>query len=523
MAIPVVEMRHVTKCFAKVIANKDVSLTVGEGEVLALLGENGAGKSTIMKILYGLYGLDEGEIFIRGQQVQIKNPADAMARGIAMIQQHFSLVPTHTAAENIILGSVHGYISLKDHNKKLEKIAKEYGFDVPMDRPVGELAVGQQQKVEILKALYINAGVLIMDEPTAVLTPQETDRLFDVMRNMKADGKAMVIITHKLNEVMEVSDRVAVLRKGQYIGDVATSDTNPQKLTDMMVGHAVTLNIDRPLVENRHLRLEVKDLTVLTPDGVKALDGVSFEAFGGEILGVAGISGSGQKELLESIAGLRSAQPGSHVIYHPPSPDESIAGTHAPVDRKGEELLGKTVRQIHNIGVSMAFVPEDRLGMGLVGSMGMADNMMLKTYRSGKGPLLNRKPPRELAEKVKAELDVLTPSINTPVRRLSGGNVQKVLVGREIAQEPSVLMTAYAVRGLDINTSYTIYNLLTAEKLKGVAVIYVGEDLDVLLELCDRILVLCGGQVSGIVDARTTTKEEVGMLMTRFRKEAAEA
>ena len=343
------------------------------------------------------------------------------------------------------------------------------------------------------------------------------------MRNMKADGKAMVIITHKLNEVMEVSDRVAVLRKGQYIGDVATSDTNPQKLTDMMVGHAVTLNIDRPLVENRHLRLEVKDLTVLTPDGVKALDGVSFEAFGGEILGVAGISGSGQKELLESIAGLRPAQPGSHVIYHPPSPDEPIAGTHAPVDRKGEELLGKTVRQIHNIGVSMAFVPEDRLGMGLVGSMSMADNMMLKTYRSGKGPLLNRKPPRELAEKVKAELDVLTPSINTPVRRLSGGNVQKVLVGREIAQEPSVLMTAYAVRGLDINTSYTIYNLLTAEKLKGVAVIYVGEDLDVLLELCDRILVLCGGQVSGVVDARTTTKEEVGMLMTRFRKEAAEA
>jgi len=285
----------------------------------------------------------------------------------------------------------------------------------------------------------------------------------------------------------------------------------------------VTLNIDRPLVENRHRRLEVKDLTVLTPDGIQALDHVSFDAYGSEILGISGISGSGQKELLEAIAGLRTAQPWAHVIYHPPAPDEPIAGAHVPVDRDGEELLGKNPRQIHDIGVSMAFVPEDRLGMGLVGSMGMADNMMLKTYRSGRGPLLDRKPPRQLAEQVKQELDVLTPSINTPVRRLSGGNVQKVLVGREIAQNPSVLMTAYAVRGLDINTSYTIYNLLTEQKLKGVAVIYVGEDLDVLLELCDRILVLCGGQVSGIVDGRTTTKEEVGLLMTRFVKEAKEA
>ena len=394
---------------------------------------------------------------------------------------------------------------------KYPHIAKDYFYNK------------KHQTVEIIKVLYRGADILILDEPTAVLTPQETDRLFDVMRNMKADGKALVIITHKLHEVMDVSDRVAVLRKGRYIGDVATCDTSPQKLTDMMVGHAVTLNIDRPLVEDRNLRLEVKDLTVLTPDSIKALDHVSFDAYGGEILGIAGISGSGQKELLEAIAGLRVTQPGSHVIYHPPAPDEPIAGQHVPVDKGGEELLGKNPRQIHDIGVSMAFVPEDRLGMGLVGSMGMADNMMLKTYRSGRGPLLDRKPPRQLAERVKEELDVLTPSINTPVRRLSGGNVQKVLVGREIAQNPSVLMTAYAVRGLDINTSYTIYNLLTAQKLKGVAVIYVGEDLDVLLELCDRILVLCGGQVSGIVDGRTTTKEEVGLLMTRFVKEAKEA
>ncbi len=263
--------------------------------------------------------------------------------GIGMIHQHFKLVDVFTAAENIVLGlDGQQRLDLKAASAKIKEICEKYGFVIDPSKKVYNMSVSEKQTVEIVKVLYRGADILILDEPTAVLTPQETDRLFDVMRNMKADGKAMVIITHKLHEVMEVSDRVAVLRKGQYIGDVATSDTNPQKLTDMMVGHAVTLNIDRPLVENRHLRLEVKDLTVLTPDGVKALDGVSFEAFGGEILGVAGISGSGQKELLESIAGLRSAQPGSHVIYHPPSPDESIAGTHAPVDRKGEELLGKT-------------------------------------------------------------------------------------------------------------------------------------------------------------------------------------
>ena len=502
MAVPVVEMRHVTKCFAKVIANKDVSLTVGEGEVLALLGENGAGKSTIMKILYGLYGLDEGEILIRGQQVQIKNPADAMARGVAMIQQHFSLVPTHTAAENIILGNVHGYISLKDHNKRLEKIAKEYGFDVPMDRPVGELAVGQQQKVEILKALYINAGVLIMDEPTAVLTPQETDKLFAVMRNMKADGKSLIIITHKLHEVLDVSDRVAVLRKGEYIGDVKTSDANQQSLTDMMVGRSVSLNIDRPRCETVTPRLEVKGLTVYDELGVKRLDNVTFTANGGEILGIAGVAGSGQRELLEAISGLYPIREGS-VLFHDPD------------GGKDKELVGMDPMNIRKCGISMAFVPEDRLGMGLVGSMGMTGNMMLRSWRKGKGAFVNRKDPEALANRIWQELEVVTPSTAFPVRRMSGGNVQKVLVGREIAQNPAVLMTAYAVRGLDINTSYTIYNLLTEEKMKGVAVIYVGEDLDVLLELCDRILVLCGGQVSGIVDGRTTDKREVGTLMTR--------
>ena len=517
-----IKMENITKRFGSVVANNAINMELREGEILSLLGENGSGKTTLMNMLSGIYFPDEGQIYIHDKPVTIASPKDAFDLGIGMIHQHFKLVDLFTATENIILG-LEGKLDLNNARKKVQDICDRYGFDIDPDMKIYDMSVSQKQTVEIVKVLYRGADILILDEPTAVLTPQETDRLFDIMRNMKADGKALVIITHKLHEVMDVSDRVAVLRKGRYIGDVATCDTSPQKLTDMMVGHAVTLNIDRPLVEDRNLRLEVKDLTVLTPDGIKALDHVSFDAYGGEILGIAGISGSGQKELLEAIAGLRVTQPGSHVIYHPPAPDEPIAGQHVPVDKGGEELLGKNPRQIHDIGVSMAFVPEDRLGMGLVGSMGMADNMMLKTYRSGRGPLLDRKPPRQLAERVKEELDVLTPSINTPVRRLSGGNVQKVLVGREIAQNPSVLMTTYAVRGLDINTSYTIYNLLTAQKLKGVAVIYVGEDLDVLLELCDRILVLCGGQVSGIVDGRTTTKEEVGLLMTRFVKEAKEA
>ena len=521
---PAIELRHITKRFGKVVANDDITLEIRRGEILSLLGENGSGKTTLMNMLSGIYFPDEGEILVDGAPVTITSPRDAFACGIGMIHQHFKLVDVFTAAENIVLGlEEERKLDLKAASAKIREICGKYGFSIDPAKKIYDMSVSEKQTVEIIKVLYRGADILILDEPTAVLTPQETDRLFDIMRNMKADGKAMVIITHKLHEVMDVSDRVAVLRKGRYIGDVATSETSPQALTDMMVGHAVTLNIDRPLVENRHLRLEVKDLTVLTPDGVKALDRVSFDAYGGEILGIAGISGSGQKELLEAIAGLQPTQSGSHVIYHPPAPDEPIAGQHVPVDRSGEELLGKTPRQIHNIGVSMAFVPEDRLGMGLVGSMGMADNMMLKSYRSGRGPFVHRKPPRQLAEQVKAELDVLTPSINTPVRRLSGGNVQKVLVGREIAQSPSVLMTAYAVRGLDINTSYTIYNLLTDQKMKGVAVIYVGEDLDVLLELCDRILVLCGGQVSGIVDGRSATKEQVGLLMTRFVKEGAQA
>ncbi len=506
-----VQMKHITKRFGKIAANQNVSLSINRGEILSLLGENGSGKTTLMNMLSGIYFPDEGEILVDGKPVTIASPKDAFDCGIGMIHQHFKLVDVFTAVENIVLGLDHeGKLDLKAAAAKVTAISEKYGFHIDPFKKVYDMSVSEKQTVEIVKVLYRGAKILILDEPTAVLTPQETDRLFAVMRNMKADGKSMIIITHKLHEVMDVSDRVAVLRKGEYIGDVATKDTSPQALTDMMVGHAVTLNIDRPEPKNPTPRLEVSGLTVYDAMGVKRLDNVSFTAMGGEILGIAGIAGSGQKELLESIAGLQLLRPGASIHYTAMDSNKSV------------ELVGKTPLQIKQAGVSLAFVPEDRLGMGLVGSLGMTGNMLLRSYRKGHGAFTDRKSPKKLAEEVLTELDVVTPSINFPVRRLSGGNVQKVLVGREIAQDPSVLMTAYAVRGLDINTSYTIYNLLTEQKMKGVAVVYVGEDLDVLLELCDRILVLCGGQVSGIVDARTTTKEEVGLLMTRFKKEAAE-
>ena len=497
-----IRMENITKRFgSKVIANKNVNLDLYEGEILSLLGENGSGKTTLMNMLSGIYFPDEGQIYVHDQPVTIASPKDAFDLGIGMIHQHFKLVDIFTATENIILG-LEGKLDLNSARQKVKDICQKYGFDIDPDMKIYDMSVSQKQTVEIVKVLFRGADILILDEPTAVLTPQETDKLFAVMRNMKNDGKSLIIITHKLHEVLDVSDRVAVLRKGEYIGDVMTKDANQQSLTDMMVGHSVTLNINRPDPVNVTPRLEVKDLTVYDELGVKRLDNVTFTVNAGEVLGIAGIAGSGQRELLESIAGLYPIKSGS-VLFHNPETGEE------------KDLVGLDPMDIRKSGIAMSFVPEDRLGMGLVGSMGMTGNMMLRSWRKGKGVFLNRKDPEALAQRIWQELEVVTPSTSFPVRRMSGGNVQKVLVGREIAQQPSVLMTAYAVRGLDINTSYTIYNLLTEQKMKGVAVVYVGEDLDVLLELCDRIVVLCGGQVSGVVDARKTDKREVGALMTR--------
>ena len=504
-----IELRHITKRFgSKVIANDDISMQVRRGEILSILGENGSGKTTLMNMISGIYFPDEGQILVDGQEVTIRSPRDAYAMGIGMIHQHFKLIDVMTAAENIILGLPGSErLNMRQVAQKITELTQKYGFALDPAQKIYEMSVSQKQTVEIVKVLYRGADILILDEPTAVLTPQETERLFTVIRNMKADGKAVIIITHKLHEVLAISDRVAILRKGEYVGDIATRDADEATLTAMMVGEKVELNIERPEPVNPVKRLDIQHLTVRSADGITVLDDASFDVYGGEILGIAGISGNGQKELLEAIAGLQPTQRGASVEYY--APDAS-----APV-----QLIGKSPKAIREAGIHLSFVPEDRLGMGLVGSMGMTDNMMLKSYGKGHSPIVDRKAPHDLAETIKKELNVVTPDLNTPVSRLSGGNVQKVLVGRELAADPIVLMTAYAVRGLDINTSYTIYHLLNEQKKKGVAVIYVGEDLDVLLELCDRIVVLCGGKVNGILDGRKTTKEEVGNRMTNLVKE----
>ncbi len=499
---PVLEMKGVTKRFGSVVANSNVNLTVNKGEILALLGENGSGKTTLMNMLSGIYYPDEGQIFINGEPVVIKSPHDAFVNKIGMVHQHFKLVDVFTATENIVLGLREKRYNPKRNRERVSEIALKYGFKIEPNKKIYDMSVSEKQTVEIVKMLYRGAELLILDEPTAVLTPQEIDRLFDVLRSMKEDGKSIIIITHKLNEVMAISDRVAVLRKGEYIGSVNTSETNEDALTEMMVGKKITLNINRTEPVEPKDRLIVNHLSVKSNMGFRAVDDVSFTARSGEILGIAGIAGSGQRELLEAIAGLLKIESGD-ISYIDPSNGEEV------------NLRDKTPMQIRELGVRLSFVPEDRLGMGLVGNMDITDNVMLRSYRKGKFGFLDRKKPEALATEIVEDLEVVTPSLHTMIRKLSGGNVQKVLVGREISQAPKVLMAAYPVRGLDINSSYVIYNLLNKQKEDGAAVIFVGEDLDVLIELCDRILVLSSGKVTGIVDGRGADKKEIGYLMTK--------
>lgn len=606
-----ISLKNITKTFGDVIANNKVNLDIYRGEILSVLGENGCGKTTLMNMIAGIYFPDDGQIYVNGKEVVIRSPKDAFSHKIGMVHQHFKLVDVFTAADNILLGEKMPTFSIKEEAKKaeinlesvmitaegdskkkytkafakyygklvalpfiklgkaikfnhlarkradsLQKIADKYGFEIDLKKKIYDMSVSEKQTVEIIKVLYKGADILILDEPTAVLTPQEIKKLFNVLRKMREDGKSIIIITHKLNEVMEISDRVAVLRKGEHIATVRTEETDEKQLTEMMVGKKVELNIDRKVPVDPKPRLIINNMTILNKDGRKAVDDVSFVVNGGEILGIAGISGNGQKELLEGIAGLQRVESGE-VIFHNPKKNKPVTFYHkdlkkikkmaeegffhypdgTKVDLKGKKkkeivklvndeqilfyedeiinLRHKTPREIQELGIKLSFVPEDRLNMGLVGNMSIVDNMMLRSYRKGKSIFVNRKRPKNLADHIINELEVVTPSDQTPVRRLSGGNVQKVLVGREISSSPKVLMAAYPVRGLDINSSYLIYNLLNQQKEKNVAVVYVGEDLDVLLDLCDRLLVLSGGQVSGILDARNATKEEVGFLMTK--------
>ena len=491
-----IEMRGITKTFGSVVANKDVELNVRPGEILALLGENGSGKTTLMNMLSGIYAPDSGEIRVNGQPVTIASPQDAKRLGIGMVHQHFKLVDVFSAADNIWMGKEKaGFLLKKDRYDEIEAMAKKFGFDLDPRKKVHNMAVSEKQTLEIIKVLYYGAKVIILDEPTAVLTVQEIQKLFGVLRRMKEDGHSVIIITHKLNEVLEISDRVAILRKGEYVGTVNTSETNEQQLTEYMVGRKIDLNIERPVVEKTRPLLEIRDLTIKNDEGAVAIDHVNFYIRGGEILGVAGIAGCGQKELCEAIAGLRPIEQGQMI-------------------HKGDNIVGLSPKAILDKGISMSFIPEDRLGMGLAPSLSITDNMLLKNYQDAKGPFVDRKQGRADAEHVIRELGVVTPSTETPVRRLSGGNVQKVLLGREIKAGPNVIITAYPVRGLDINSSYAIYNILNQQKKDGVGVLFVGEDLDVMMALCDKIMVLCHGKVMGVVHAHKTTKEELGLMMT---------
>ena len=594
-----IRFENVTKAFGKkVIANHNVSFSLEQGKIFSILGENGSGKTTLMNVLVGIYKQDAGKVYINGEEVQINSPKDAYKYKIGMIHQHFKLVDAFTATENILLGLTkedykHFYndqkkeserliaevektnpenkeelirqyekeaklakrFNIKSSARRVKVICEKYGFNVDPYQKVYEMSVSQKQTLEIVKALYRGVDILILDEPTAVLTPQEIKQLFKVLKNMRKLGKTIIIITHKLNEVMEISDEVVVLRKGEYVGTVETSKTNEKELTNMMVGRKIDLQIHRSKVENVQDRLFLNNISVVNMDGTVALDNVSFTLRGGEILGVAGISGSGQKELLEVIAGLRSYKTGD-IIFHNPKKEKPVTFFHHDIkkiktmshqgffhDKNGEmldlldktnaeitkmvnneevifyedeiiDLKNKTPLEIRDLGIKLSFVPEDRLGMGLVGSMDITDNMMLRSYRKGKGYLFSREKPAALAKEIVKELEVVTPSINTQVRKLSGGNIQKILVGREISSSPKVFMAAYPVRGLDINSSYLIYDLLNQQKEKGVAVLFVGEDLDVLMALCDRLLVISQGRVAGIVDPRKVSKEQIGLLMT---------
>lgn len=491
-----VKFENITKTFGSVVANKNVSFEVYEGEVLSLLGENGSGKTTLMNMLSGIYFPDAGKTYVYGKEVIIQSPKDAFDNKIGMVHQHFKLVEVFTALQNIaLILEKRQKFDLKKIRLEVQEICAKYGFEIDLDKKVYNMSVSEKQTLEIVKVLYRGADILVLDEPTAVLTPQETKKLFTVIANMRNDGKSIIIITHKLNEVMEISDRVAILRKGEYITTVSTKETNEKQLTEYMVGKKVELKIQRIKTDFELPLLEIRDLVVESDDGAMAIDHASFYIRGGEILGVAGITGCGQKELCEAIAGIRNVKSG--VIAH-----------------EGESIVGLPSKEIINRGISMSFIPEDRLGMGLVPSMSVTDNMMLKTYSEGKTPFVDRAKAREKAKELIEKLSIVTPSTETPVRLLSGGNVQKVLVGREIESSPNVIVTAYPVRGLDINSSYQIYDILNEQKQKGTGILFIGEDLDVMLALCDKIMVLCHGKNMGVVHAEKTTKEELGLMMT---------
>lgn len=493
---PFVQLVDISKRFGTIQANKDVCIDVNHGEILALLGENGSGKSTLVNMLSGLYTPDSGSIYINGKKKVFTSPEDAIKNNIGMVHQHFKLVSVMTALENIALGEKNSFLfSRKKVEKKIKEIEDKFSLHINLNKKVYELSVGEKQTLEILKVLYRGAKILILDEPTAVLAPQEIKKLFDVLRNMKEAGCSIVIITHKLNEVLEISDRVSILRKGKSVGTVNTKDTNQYELTELMVGETVDLRIKREKSTTpAEPMLKLRNVSKVDNQGIKVLDNISFDLYGGEILGVAGIAGSGQKELCDAIAGLLKIDSGSICFI-----DEEIS-TLSPME-------------ISKKGISMSFIPEDRLGVGLVAGMNIIDNVLLKMYKDFPGYFVNRNIGKKKAEEIVKKYGVVTPSVYHIVKKLSGGNIQKILLGREIESKPRLLITAYPVRGLDIGASYSVYEMLNEQKRRGVAVLFIGEDLDVLRELCDRLMVLHNGKIVEIVDPIVTSKEDIGLMM----------
>lgn len=503
MDTPFFELRNVSKYFARVVANKDISFSIQRGEVLALLGENGAGKSTVMKILYGLYKADEGQIFMDGKEQKIGSPKDAMALGISMIQQHFSLVNAHTVTENIILGNVHGVIDYDRCRKEVEELAGQYGFDIPVDAKIVDLAVGVQQKVEILKALYLKTSLLIMDEPTAVLTPQESETLMQFVKEYTAKGNSVIFITHKMKEVMEVADRIIVMRNGRLTGNLTAKETNEVELARLMMGKemVVAKREEEEDGNRKNVCLELRNVTVKQKGAMPVLDNLSFRIMEGEIFGVAGVSGNGQEELCEVICG-------------------ALPVTEGSVFLKGKDITGTSVRE--RIGLGIGYVPVDRYRDAMVGEMTLAENMMLKTSfdrtwtRHG---FLNRKKLYDYTRKAIEDFEIKAPGPDAQIRGLSGGNQQKVILAREVGNAGEMLIMDQPTRGLDLGAINNIHTSILEERRKGKGILLVSTELSEIFELCDRIAVIYKGAFMGIYRHDELTTERIGLLMAGYKEE----
>ncbi|MBL7182857.1 MAG: ABC transporter ATP-binding protein [Anaerolineae bacterium] len=494
---PLVKMRGITKRFPGVLANDHVDLEVQAGQVHALLGENGAGKTTLMNVLSGLYRADEGEIYIKGRRANLQSPRDAIARGIGMVHQHFMLVEPQTVAENVILGlqTPRFFLNMARIEGRIAEFSRQYGLQVDPRARIWQLSVGEQQRVEILKMLYRGVEILIMDEPTAVLTPQEVEELFVTLRRMASEGKAVIFISHKLGEVMAISDLITVLRSGRVMATVEAGQTTKEELARMMVGREVLFHVEKTPVEPGEVVLEVRNLEALNDKGLLALKNVSFTIHQGEILGIAGVAGNGQRELAEVITGLRKTTEGRVFIA-------------------GCDLTNCSPRRV--IREQVSHVPGDRLGMGLVPNLAVSDNVILKSYREpplARGPFLDRSSIARFAARLIEAFSIVTPSQETPVKLLSGGNLQRTILAREISVAPRLMVAVHPTRGLDIGATESVRNLLLKQREEGAAILLISEDLDELLTVSDRVAVMYEGEIMGVVDAEDADIEEIGLMM----------